>query len=317
MSPPHPAQPVQPRHAAVKASLLVVVVALSFQTGSAVAVHVIQSVGVIEAVWLRTAIAALLLVAVRPRSLRLPGRRDVLSIVALSLALLAMNASFYAAISRAPIGIVVAIEFLGPLGVAVAGTRRALDFLWIACAAAGVVLLAGPTSSVSSVGLTFALAAAASWAAFLVLAKRAVTALPALQVTTLMLIGSALLLTPALLAGGVHVAGHLEAIGWSALVAVLSSAFPYFVELVALSLVRASTYGVLLSIEPAMGALTGFVILSQRLSLAEIAAIVAVMVAAAGASWSSGRAAPSVHVVVEDAADPEEKGAAGARRPDG
>jgi inner membrane transporter RhtA len=294
------------RRGAVGASLLVVVIALSMQTGSALAVYVIGSVGVVEALWLRTAIAALILVAIRPRSLRLPKGRDLGALAALTLSLLGMNLSFYGAISYAPIGVVVAVEFLGPLGVAVVGTRRALDFAWIVLAGAGVALLAGPASSVSTVGLLLALAAASFWAAFLLLAKRAVTTMPPLEVTTIMLAGSAVLLTPALLAGGVRVAGHLEAIGLGAAVAVLSSAFPYFLELVALRLVRASTYGVLLSIEPAVAALTGYVILSQQLSPAELVAIVAVMIAAAGASWTAGRYdAGRLHAVVEDAADLE------------
>jgi len=270
------------------AALLVVVIALSMQTGSALAGRLIETTGVIEALWLRTAIAAAILTAIRPRSLRIPAARDRLPIAALTVALLLMNLSFFAAISRAPLGIVVAVEFTGPLAVAVIGSRRAADFVWIALAGAGVVLLAGPTSSASTAGLALALCAAACWAAFLLLAKRAVTNMDPLPVTTLMLVGSALLLTPALAVGGVATEslGHDLALG--AAVAVLSSAFPYFLELFALSRVRAATYGVLLSIEPAMAALTGLVILGQRLSAIEVAAIAAVMVAAAGASWTSG-----------------------------
>jgi inner membrane transporter RhtA len=294
------------RRGAVGAALLVVVIGLSMQTGSALAVRVIGSVGILEALWLRTAIAALILVAVRPRSLRLPRGRDLGALAALTLSLLAMNLSFYGAISHAPVGVVVAVEFLGPLAVAVGGTRRAVDFVWIALAAGGVVLLAGPASSVSALGLLLALAAAGCWAAFLLLAKRAVTTMPPLEVTTLMLAGSAVLLTPALLIGGVRIAGHLGAIGLGAVVAVLSSAFPYFLELVALRLVRASTYGILLSIEPAVAALAGYLILSQRLSTGELAAIVAVMIAAAGASWSAGRSVSGrLRAVVEDTAAAE------------
>jgi inner membrane transporter RhtA len=270
------------------AALLVAAIGLSMQTGSAVAVRVIGAVGVVEALWLRTALAALLLAALRPRSLRLPppGRRW--PVAALTGALLGMNLSFYGAISRAPVGLVVAVEFVGPLAVAVIGTRRTIDWLWIVLAGAGVAILAGPSSSVSGPGLGLALAAACFWAAFLLLAKRAVRDLDPLPVTTLMLAGSAALLAPALLVGGVQVAGHGTALALGALVAVLSSAFPYFLELVALRLVRASTYGVLLSIEPALAALAGFLVLGQRLSLVEIAAIAAVMAAAAGASWTSG-----------------------------
>jgi len=264
------------------------------QIGSALAVKVIGSLGIVEALWLRTAIAAALLAAVRPRGLRLPGRGDRWPVAALTLALLAMNLSFYGAITHAPVGIVVAIEFLGPLAVAVIGTRRPIDLLWVGLAGAGVLVLAGPAASVTTLGLVLSLSAATMWAAYLLLAKRAVAAVPPLTLTTLMLGGSALVLTPVLFAGGVQITGHGSAILLGALVAVLSSAFPYFLEMVAIALVRASTYGVLLSIEPAVAALAGWLVLSQRLTLLEAAAMVAVMIAAAGASWTSGPGAEAL-----------------------
>lgn len=273
------------RRATGSAALLVVIIALSMQTGSALAGRLIATAGVVETLWLRTAIAAAILAVLRPRSLRVPAAGDRLPLAALTVALLLMNLSFYAAISRAPLGIVVAVEFIGPLAVAVIGSRRPLDFLWIGLAALGVFLLAGPTSSVSTAGLALALCAATFWAAFLLLAKRAVTTMDPLPVTTLMLIGSAILITPLLAVSGVTTNDIGGTLALGAAIAVLSSAFPYFLELFALSRVRAATYGVLLSIEPAMAALTGFLILGQRLTLAEGVAIAAVMVAAAGASW--------------------------------
>ncbi len=282
---PEPAIPG--RRTAGSAALLVVVIALSMQTGSALAARLIESTGVLEALWLRTAFAAAVLAALRPRSLRVPAAGDRLPLAALTAALLLMNLSFYAAISRAPLGIVVAVEFTGPLAVAVAGSRRPLDLVWVVLAGVGVALLAGPTSSVSTAGLVLALCAAACWAAFLLLAKRAVTTMDPLPVTTLMLVGSAVLLTPALALGGVAREGLGAALVLGLAVAVLSSAFPYFLELFALSRVRAATYGVLLSIEPAVAAMTGLLILGQRLALLEVAAVGAVIVAAAGASWTS------------------------------
>jgi inner membrane transporter RhtA len=246
-----------PRRTAGSAALLVVVIALSMQTGSALAGRLIESTGVIETLWLRTAIAAAILAALRPRSLRIPAAGDRRPLAALTLALLLMNLSFYAAISRAPLGIVVAVEFTGPLAVAVIGSRRAIDFVWIALAGLAVV------------------------------AKRAVTSMDPLPVTTIMLVGSAVLLTPALAVSGVETEDLGAALVMGAAIAVLSSAFPYFLELFALSRVRAATYGVLLSIEPAIAALTGFLILGQHLTLVEGAAIAAVMAAAAGASWTS------------------------------
>jgi inner membrane transporter RhtA len=275
------------RRAAGSAALIVVVVAFSFQTGSALAARLIGHVGIVEAVWLRTAFAAAMLAVVRRGVLRWPEPGHRLAFVALTVSLAAMNLSFYGAISHAPLGIVVAVEFLGPLSVAVIGTRRLLDLVWVALAAVGVVLLAGPTSSVSALGLGLALTAATCWGSFVVLAKRVVTVMDPLPVVTLMLAGSTLLLTPLL--ATTHPSSMLNAtallLGLS--VALLSSGFPYVLEFTAIRRVRAATYGVLVSIEPAVAALMGFVILGQHLSLAEGAAIAAVIAAAAGASWTS------------------------------
>jgi inner membrane transporter RhtA len=279
------------RDAAVAASL-VVVLTLSIQTGSALAVKVIASVGVFEALWLRTAFAALLLLVIRPSALRrLPPRGHRLPLAALAATLFLMNLSFYGAISRIPVGIVVAIEFVGPLGVAVLGTRRRLDWLWIVLAGAGVVVLAGPSGSATGLGLLLALSAGACWGLYLLLAKRAVTGMDPLSVTALMMAGATILATPLLLVDGVRLSGHWNAVVLGMVIAVASSAFPYFLELVAIRRVRAATYGVLLSVEPAIAALAALVVLGQRITPLEAAAMAAVMAAAAGASWTSGGAA--------------------------
>jgi len=280
------------RRDSAAAVLLVVAVGLLMQAGSAVAVKVINSVGVAEAVWLRTAFAAVILALVRPRWVRLPRAGDRLLLLALTVSLVAMNFSFYEAISRAPVGIVVAVEFLGPLGVAIAGSRRLLDIVWVALAGLGVALLARPSGSFGLAGLGFALLAASCWAAFIVIAKRTVSRMEPLRATTLMLTGAAIILTPVWLGTGVRIAGHGRALLLGLAVAVLSSALPYFLELAAIKRVRASTYGVLLSIEPAIAALMGYLILSQRLAHRELTAIVAIVVAAGGASLagvSTGR----------------------------
>ena len=274
------------------APLLVVAVAFSFQSGSALATRLIASVGIVEALWFRTAIAATILVLVRPRSLRLPTKGHRLPIALLTLALFAMNLSFYGAISHAPLGVVVAIEFLGPLAVAVLGSRRPMDFLWVALAAAGVLLLAGPTSSVSALGLGLSLVAACCWGSFILLAKRAVGQAEPLSVTILMLVGSTTLLTPLLVVIGPRSFAQPSVLALGLTVALLSSGLPYLVELHIIRMLRASTYGVLLSLEPAVAAVTGFLIASQKLSPFEILAIVMVMIAAAGASWT-GAAVPA------------------------
>ncbi len=282
-----------PRRDSATAVLLVVIVGLVMQAGSALAVMVIDSVGVFAALWLRTTFAAVILALINLRWVRLPAKGDRLVVAALTLSLVAMNVSFYEAISRAPVGIVVAIEFLGPLGVAVAGSRRWLDLLWVALAAAGVALLARVGGSVTALGLMFALIAAACWAAFLLLAKKTVDRMEPMRATTLMLMGAAVVVTPIWLGTGVRLAGQGRAVLLGLLVAVLSSALPYFLELAAIKRVRASTYGVLLSIEPAIAAFMGFAILAQGLSYREMGGIAAIVVAAAGASWVAGSASPA------------------------
>jgi inner membrane transporter RhtA len=280
------------RRDAAFAAALVVVLTLSIQTGSALAVRVIESVGVVEALWLRTAFAAFILVILRPGALRrLPPRGQRLPLVALALTLFLMNLSFYGAISRIPVGIVVAIEFIGPLGVAVIGTRRRLDWLWIVLAGVGVVTLAGPSGSATGVGLLLAVAAGVCWGAYLLLAKRAVTGMDPLSVTALMMAGATVLATPLLAVDGLQLTGQWDAVALGVVIAVASSAFPYYLEMVAMRRVRAATYGVLLSIEPAVAALAALVVLGQRISPLEAAAMGAVMAAAAGASWTSGGAA--------------------------
>jgi inner membrane transporter RhtA len=280
-----------PRDAAVAAAL-VVILTLSIQTGSALAVKVIESVGVYEALWLRTAFAALILVLVRPGALRrLPPKGHRLPLAALALTVFLMNLSFYGAISRVPVGIVVAIEFVGPLGVAVIGTRRRLDWLWIVLAGAGVVVLAGPSGSATGVGVLLALLAGICWGLYLLLAKRAVTGMDPLSVTALMMVGATILSTPLLAIDGVKIAGHGDAVALGVVIAIVSSAFPYWLEMVAIRRVRAATYGVLLSVEPAIAALAALVVLGQRISPLEAAAMAAVMAAAAGASWTTGGAA--------------------------
>ena len=280
------------RRDAAFAAALVVVLTLSIQTGSALAVRVIESVGVFEALWLRTAFAALILIIVRPGALRrLPPKGHRLPLAALAVTLFLMNLSFYGAISRVPVGIVVAIEFVGPLGVAVLGTRNRLDWLWIALAGAGVVVLAGPSGSATGLGLLLALSAGICWGVYLLLAKRAVTGMDPLSVTALMMVGATVLATPLLAIDGVRLTGHWNAIALGIVIAVVSSAFPYWLEMVAIRRVRAATYGVLLSIEPAIAALAALAVLGQRISPLEAAAMGAVMAAAAGASWTSGGAA--------------------------
>jgi inner membrane transporter RhtA len=265
----------------------------SVQLGAAFAKVLFEDLGPAGTVFLRTAFAAIILLAVwRPwRSLNASGiaRRDeVLLVVAFGVTLAAMNLCFYEALSRVPLGIAVTLEFTGPLAVAVAGSRRALDVLWVVLAAAGILLLAPigalGASDIDPLGAGLALLAGAFWAAYILLGARTGRVFPggtglamAMGLSTVLLVpfgvavAGVALLDPRLLAAGLGVA-------------LLSSAIPYSLELEALRRLPARVFGVLMSLEPAVGALLGFVVLGEMLGLRAIVAIALVVTASVGVS---------------------------------
>lgn len=235
------------------------------------------------------ALAAVLLVAIwRPRVAG-HSRRDLALAAAFGLALCAMNLTFYEAIDRIPLGIAVTIEFVGPLGVAIALSRRRLDALWVVLALAGILLLArgGGGGHIATTGILLALLAGAFWAAYILLSARAGQAFPGGSGLALaMAVGGAALLPIGIAGGGSHLLdpGLLAA---GAGVALLASVIPYSLELEALRRIPAQVFGILMSIEPGMAALTGFVILGEGLRLRDVIAIVLVAAASAGAALTA------------------------------
>ena len=281
------------RRNAAAAAALVVVLTISIQTGSALAVRVIDSVGVFEALWLRTAFAALLLVAIRPSALRrLPPKGHRLPLAALGgdplpdePELLRGDQPRARSASSSPSSS--SGRWAWPSS-ARGASSTGCGSCWPAWASSCSPARRArrPASA-----LLFALSAGVCWGVYLLLAKRAVTGMDPLSVTALMMLGATVLATPLLAIDGVKLAGHWDAVALGLVIAVVSSAFPYWLEMVAIRRVRAATYGVLLSIEPAVAALAALVVLGQRISPLEAAAMAAVMAAAAGASWTSGGAA--------------------------
>jgi inner membrane transporter RhtA len=178
----------------------------------------------------------------------------------------------------------VTIEFLGPLAVAAVASRRRLDLLWIALAGCGVAALGSPTSDVDAVGVLFALAAGAGWAAFVVVGRRISTRGSLLDGLSVGLVVAAVLLAPFGIGfrHGSLLDGRTLALGVA--VAALSSALPWVLELGSLRYVSLTGYGVLVSLEPAIAAVVGAVALSQSLGPVEIAATAAVVAASVGAS---------------------------------
>jgi inner membrane transporter RhtA len=257
---------------------------VSVQVGAAVATELFDELGPVGTVMLRLTLAAVVLMAIwRPttRGLRGTPARDVLLF---GIVLAGMNTSFYLALDRIPLGIAVTLEFVGPLGIAFAFSRRRLDLVWAALATAGILLLAPvPGSGLDAVGACLALLAGAFWAAYIVLSERVGRTFEggdglalAMAVAGLLLLGPGIadagaeLLDPALLVAGLGVA-------------MLSSVIPYSLELEALRRLPRGIFGVLMSLEPAVAAAAGLIILDQALAVKEVTAIALVVIASVGA----------------------------------
>lgn len=282
---PEPAPSVGRERAAAVGFVLVA--AVSPQIGAAFAVTLFDELGPAGAAFLRLAFAAIILCAIwRPR----PGG-DLRIPVAFGLALGLMNWSFYEALNRIPLAFAVTIEFSGPLLVGVLGSRRPLDVVWVGLAAIGIVLLVGPGGggAIDPVGIGFAVAAGACWMAYIYLSKRTGAAFAGGSgLAMAMVVGAVVVLPAGLLQAGGALA-QPDLLGAAIVVAILSSVLPYSLDLEALRRLPAAVFGVLMSLDPAVAALVGFVILGQALGPVEVAAIGMVVVASAGAASLSHR----------------------------
>ena len=291
------------RLARTPSPVLVVGGIASVQFGSALATQIFAQVGPAGAVLLRLVGASLVLSFVfRPRLGPRPWREWGLA-VAFGLVLAAMNLSFYEALDRIPLGIAVTIEFIGPLSVGVLGSRRRLDLVLTVVAAAGIVALThGDAHGLNALGVVFALGAAAMWAAYILVSARVGRVFSGNTGLVIAMWVSALVALPVGIAdGGAHLLTPSSlAIGGA--VGILSSALPYTLEMEALRRLATHVFGVLMSLEPAVAAIAGWLVLGQGLSARELGGIALVIVASLGASVArprSGSGAPE-----REAADP-------------
>lgn len=269
------------------APAFVVVGIASTQSGGAIAKTLFDELGPAATSFLRVALAAVLLVAIwRPR-LSGHSRSDLLTAAAFGLALCAMNLSFYLAIDRIPLGIAVTIEFAGPLSVAIALSRRRLDAVWVVFAATGILLLARGGGDVETAGILLALLAGFFWGAYILLSARAGRVFPGGSGLAIAMAVGGIALLPVGIAGGGSNLLDPELLAIGALVALLASAIPYTLELEALRRLPTHVFGILMSLEPAIAALAGFLILGEGLEPREVAAIALVAVASAGASLTA------------------------------
>lgn len=284
MSNPSPADRVPP-------PVLVLGAVSSVQFGAAFAKTLFDDVGPIGSVFLRLLFAALVLMLIwRPR-LTGHARRDLALMLLFGATLAGMNASFYAAIDRIPLGITVTFEFIGPLGVAVFGSRNRLDLVWVGLAAAGILLLSDfGGADLDGLGVALALLAGAFWAAYILLSARVGQSFSGGDGLALAMVVAVLPIAPFGIAQG---GGELLVIGVLAAafaVAMLSSAIPYTLELEALRRMPPGVFGVLMSLEPALAATAGFILLGEDLAAREVVAIMLVVAASAGAARSANLA---------------------------
>ncbi len=261
----------------------------SIQLGAVMAKGLFPLIGAPGATALRLALASCMLLAVwRPWRMR-PGPSEVRSIVIYGLAMGWMNLFFYLSLNRIPLGIAVALEFAGPLAVAMAASHRPVDFLWVALAAGGLLALLPlgiGSKPLAPAGIGFALAAGSCWALYIVFGQKAGavhgggTAALGTLVGAIVIVpigisdAGAALYSPALLPAGCAVA-------------LLSSALPYSLEMYALPRLPTRTFGVLMSLSPALGALSGLCFLAERLTAIQWAAIASIMVASGGSAATS------------------------------
>lgn len=272
------------------ALLAVLVGMVSLQSGASLSKHLFPIVGAEGATALRQLFAALFLLPLfRPWRAR-PSTSQWGAIALYGLSLGAMNFLFYQALARIPLGVAVALEFAGPLGLALVSSRALRDLLWAALAIAGLALLL-PLGQVSAgvdrVGALYALAAGACWALYILAGKRVGAHLPGGVATSL---GMACALVVTFPLGWAHAGGALftpSLLPVAAAIGLLSSALPYSLEMMALKRLPAQTFGILMSVEPAVAALCGLVFMAERLMPLQVVAIGLVMLASIGSTASA------------------------------
>ncbi|MEU1195459.1 EamA family transporter [Streptomyces sp. NPDC005813] len=263
---------------------LVLAGGISVQFGGALAVSLMPRAGALGVVTLRLLVAAVVLLAVcRPR-MRGHSRADWGTVVVFGLTMAAMNGLFYQAVDRIPLGPAVTLEVLGPLALSVLASRRAVNLVWAGLALGGVFLLGGGGfSSLDPAGVAFALGAGAMWAAYIVFSARTGRRFPQADGLALAMVVAAVAFLPLGIAESGSKLLVPTTVVLGAAVAVLSSVLPYTLELLALRRLPASTFAILMSLEPAVAATAGFLVLGQALSVTQALAIALVIAASMGA----------------------------------
>jgi len=271
---------------------LVVIGILSVQLGAGFAKNLFDDSAPTTLVWLRLATSAAILAAIARPALRGRTPDDWRVAVAFGISLGTMNWAIYQSFARIPLGIAVTIEFLGPLSLAVIGSRRPRDLVWALLAGVGVALLGFEPGALTWAGVGFALLAAAAWAAYILLSASTGRRWPGLDGLAVASVVATLMLTPFLVAFSGRGMGTPHILVAGALVGVLSSVIPYSCEITALRTIRPSVFGILMSLEPAAAALAGMVVVHEFLTGVQWVALACVVVASVGATRTESRLAP-------------------------
>lgn len=265
---------------------LVLVGILSVQFGAGVAKDLFDEVEPTVMVWLRLATSVLVLGLIARPALRGRTRSDWVVVIGFGISLGTMNWAIYQSFARIPLGLAVTIEFVGPLTLAVLGSRRARDFVWVLLAGAGVALLGFDGDDLDLAGVGFALLAGAAWAAYILLSSHTGRRWPGLDGLTVASVVATLMLTPYAVPTGGETLLDPRILLLGAAVGLLSSVIPYSCEITALRSMTPALFSILMSLEPAAAALAGMLVLGEFLSPPQWLAMACVVVASVGATRS-------------------------------
>lgn len=261
---------------------------ISVQSGAAIAKGLFPAIGAAGTASLRIGISALILLAVYRPNLKKITVEQWKLVIPYGLSLGAMNLIFYLSIERIPIGLAVTLEFIGPLLVAVLGSKRTIDFFWVLLAAAGIVLIAPwSNNGLDIMGVLFALLAGALWAAYIILGGKISKIMKGGDAVTIGMLFASILIVPFGILGNGLSNLTPQLLGLGVALALLSSAIPFTLEMKALGQLPARTFSILMSLEPAAASICAFIFLQEYLTFNEILAVIFVVIASAGSTITS------------------------------
>ncbi|MDP9047820.1 MAG: EamA family transporter [Bacteroidota bacterium] len=275
------------------AVLAVLLAIISFQGGAAIAKGLFHALGAATTSSLRIVLSAIILVVFNRPNLRNLTIAQWKAVVLYGLTLGAMNIIFYMAIARIPLGLGVALEFIGPLALALIRSKRMIDYLWVLLAAIGIALIAPwSNNGLDVVGILLALLAGALWAAYILLGGRISQIMDGGKAVTIGMIFASLMVLPIAIGSGllIHFSAAMLLPGFA--LALLSSAIPFSLEMHALQKIPAKTFSILMSLEPAVAAFSGLLFLHEYLSFWEWLAIALIIVSSAGTTLTGKKTAP-------------------------